>query len=73
MGKFIDDATIEAIIREKCDDVEKVIDCNLSISSFGKIGEKTYFSRYENNKGEIVNYKISGELYTEYYNKINNK
>lgn len=69
MGRFIDDATIENIIFEKCDDVKKFIDCNLIISSFGKNNKKTYYSRYENINGEMINYKIPEELYMEYYQK----
>lgn len=72
MGKFIDDATIQAILMDKCDDVENFINCDLIISPFGKIGTKTYYSSYKNKKGEILNYKIPEELYIEYFNKINN-
>lgn len=67
MGKFINDDTIKAIIFEKCENVQRVINCNLIISP---IESKVYLCKYENIEGNFINYKIPEEIYIEYDTKI---
>jgi hypothetical protein len=71
MSKFIDDKTIWIILNDNTDDVKDIIKTTLKISPFGPIGKKTYVVEFINSLDETKYIEISGDLYSEYFLKLN--
>jgi len=67
IGSFIDNRIIWVIINDNFDDVKEIIETEMKISPFGKIGAKTYIVKFKNYKDEVKLVKIKDELYQKVY------
>lgn len=67
MGRFIDDKTILTIMNDNFDDVKEIIETEMKVSPFGKIGTRTYVVKFKNYKDEVKYTKIDDELYQKVY------
>jgi len=67
MGRFIDDKTILTIMNDNFDDVKEIIETEMKVSPFGKIGTRTYVVKFKNYNDEVKYTKIDDELYQKVY------
>jgi len=67
MGRFIDDKTILTIMNDNFDDVKEIIETEMQVSPFGKIGTRTYVVKFKNYNDEVKYTKIDDELYQKVY------
>jgi hypothetical protein len=71
MGRFIDDKTIWVIMNDNFDDVKEIIETEMKISPFGKIGARTYVVKFKNYNDEVKYAKIDDESYQKVYKEYN--
>jgi hypothetical protein len=67
MGRFIDDKTIWVIMNDNFNDVKEIIETEMRVSPFGKIGTRTYIVKFKNSNDEVKLVKIDDELYQKVY------
>jgi hypothetical protein len=71
MGRFIDDKTIWVIMNDNFNDVKEIIETEMRVSPFGKIGTRTYIVKFKNSNDEVKLVKIDDELYQKVYKEYN--